>query len=263
MLPVSKIKPPSCLKGQENGKLSASLLVECGLGSFKMVPPAARAMKALVAAAESELGIDVWATGTYRSYEQQRTLFFQRYTTTRIDGRRHEVFEGQHYWLKPRVAGAAVPGRSNHGLGLAIDFAEKDRNGKVVSVSTRLVNWLCKHAIEFGFSAEDQSENWHWRYVSGDTVPAGVTAFEAGGRPARTPGAQPAQSAPVVKAGSRGQAVQHVQLLLQAHGFYLGMNCDGIFGPKTTKAVVEFQRSKGLKGDGLVGPRTWKALLDV
>jgi hypothetical protein len=260
MLPVSKIRMPACLAGARNGQLTSSLLVECGIGSFKMVPPAARAMKALVAAAESELGIDVWATGTYRSLEQQVSLFMQRYTRVYQAGRRHEVWQGEDYWLKPRVAGAANPGTSNHGLGLAIDFAEK-RNGKVVSVSSRFVRWLCEHAIEFGFSAEDQSESWHWRYVAGDTVPAGVAAFEGTNviaRPARTPAPKP--TAPVLRRGSKGQAVQHLQVLLQSRGFYLGQNCDGQFGPKTDAAVKAFQRSAGLKTDGVVGPLTWKAL---
>jgi hypothetical protein len=269
MLPVSKVKMPACLAGARNGQLRPGLLVECGIGSFKMVPPAARAMKALVAAAEAELGIDVWATGTYRTLEQQVSLFLQRYTRTPQPGRRHEVWQGQDYWLKPRVAGAARPGTSNHGLGLAVDFAEK-KNGKVVSISTRFVTWLCKHAIEFGFSAEDQSENWHWRYVAGDAVPAGVTSFEdaqKNARPARTPNPPVAKEAPtppatpVLRIGATGQAVQHMQLLLQANGFYLAKNCDGRFGPRTLAALVEFQRSRGLATDGVCGPKTWKELL--
>ena len=72
---------------------------------------------------------------------------------------------------------AAVPGTSNHGLGLALDLCEKV-NGKVVSISPRAVKWLIKHAATYGFSAEAQSEPWHWRYVAGDKIPAAVIAFE-------------------------------------------------------------------------------------
>ena len=34
---------------------------------------------------------------------------------------------------------------------------------------------------------------------------------------------------------------------------------DGIFGSKTTGAVKEFQKSKGIKADGIVDQKTWKA----
>jgi len=50
-----------------------------------------------------------------------------------------------------------------------------------------------------------------------------------------------------------------IQTALKAAGFYTG-NVDGKIGPKTKKAIVEFQRAKGLKADGRVGPKTWAEL---
>jgi peptidoglycan hydrolase-like protein with peptidoglycan-binding domain len=41
----------------------------------------------------------------------------------------------------------------------------------------------------------------------------------------------------------------------------LGLTADGIFGPQTRMAVVQFQRSHSLTTDGIVGPQTWTALL--
>lgn len=51
-----------------------------------------------------------------------------------------------------------------------------------------------------------------------------------------------------------------IQTALKAANFYTG-NIDGRMGPKTKKAIVEFQKANGLKADGKVGPKT-QAQLD-
>lgn len=177
-LPIAPLRKPSCLKGQSNGKLKAGILKKCGIGNFLLVDPAARSCRALVAAAEAA-GFKVRATGTYRTLKQQEQLFLSRYTTKQLPGRPTKKWNGITYWQLPKTSMAAVPGTSNHGWGLAIDFAE-ELNGKpgVESVSPRFVKWMIKHAKSYGFSAELQSEPWHWRFVAG-TVPAAVLAWEA------------------------------------------------------------------------------------
>jgi LAS superfamily LD-carboxypeptidase LdcB len=181
VLPIQRVKMPACLKGQENGKLSPGILKKCGVGSALMCEPAARAMRAMAAHLESQLGTKLGHVGAYRTYKQQEALFLSRYTTTPLPGRPTKTWNGVKYWQKPKTAMAAVPGTSNHGLGLALDLCEIV-NGKVVSISPRAVKWLVKHAAQYGFSAEAQSEPWHWRYVAGDAIPAAVLAFEAGGK---------------------------------------------------------------------------------
>jgi peptidoglycan hydrolase-like protein with peptidoglycan-binding domain len=57
-----------------------------------------------------------------------------------------------------------------------------------------------------------------------------------------------------------GPAVSRVQETLRSRGFYQDA-IDGIFGPATEAAVMEFQRSVQLADDGVVGPATWQALL--
>lgn len=57
----------------------------------------------------------------------------------------------------------------------------------------------------------------------------------------------------------RGKDVRDLQRLLQSLGFNPGI-LDGIFGPKTEKAVKEFQRSTGLIVDGIVGLKTLEEL---
>jgi len=68
---------------------------------------------------------------------------------------------------------------------------------------------------------------------------------------------KPAAQIPV----SQGQdaRVKDIQRALKNAGFYAG-SIDGKPGPKTKKAVEEFQSSKGLKVDGKVGPKTWTEL---
>lgn len=177
-LPVKKVTLPSCLKGQQNGRLDPKLLVPCGVGSATMVPPAARAMSAMMAAAR-KAGFVPRHVGAYRPYDRQVALFNERYTKTELKGRPTKVWNGVTYWQKPGTAMVAVPGTSNHGLGLALDLAE-ERNGKpgVDSISPRFVEWLLKHADSFGFSWEAQSEPWHLRYYAGDRTPRAVIEQE-------------------------------------------------------------------------------------
>jgi len=50
-----------------------------------------------------------------------------------------------------------------------------------------------------------------------------------------------------------------IQRALKKANFYSGA-IDGIVGPKTKKAIRDFQKSKGLAVDGIVGPKTWSEL---
>jgi len=50
-----------------------------------------------------------------------------------------------------------------------------------------------------------------------------------------------------------------IQTALEHAGFYTG-KIDGKIGPKSKKAIEDFQKANGLKADGKVGPKTWEAL---
>lgn len=67
---------------------------------------------------------------------------------------------------------------------------------------------------------------------------------------------------PVLRQGSRGDAVRALQLLLSGRACDCGA-ADGAFGPRTDAAVRRFQRARGLTVDGVAGVRTWGALLGV
>ncbi|MBM7691112.1 hypothetical protein JOC77_000517 [Peribacillus deserti] len=74
--------------------------------------------------------------------------------------------------------------------------------------------------------------------------------------------AKPAPPIPVskvLKKGSSGAEVTALQKKLTALG-YNTKGIDGIFGSNTEKAVIAFQKKKGIKADGIVGTATKKAL---
>lgn len=52
---------------------------------------------------------------------------------------------------------------------------------------------------------------------------------------------------------------KEIQTALKAANFYTGA-IDGKMGPRTKKAIIEFQKAKGLKADGRVGSKTWAEL---
>lgn len=116
---------------------------------------------------------------SYRSYERQEELFRQRFSETEICGRVVKCWQGKPWWLKRDVAQVAVPGTSNHGWGLAVDFGlELDGDLGAEDITPAAVSWLSANAHTYGFSAELQSEPFHWRYWAGDNIPAAVIAFE-------------------------------------------------------------------------------------
>ena len=55
----------------------------------------------------------------------------------------------------------------------------------------------------------------------------------------------------------KGTISEEVKILQEL----LGIHADGVFGPKTKKAVQMFQDAAGLETDGIVGPATWSILI--
>ena len=82
----------------------------------------------------------------------------------------------------------------------------------------------------------------------------------------------PKLNRPVLKEGSKGEAVQELQKLLLPHRAFVYLNqqgaclfpgdkvIDGIFGSKTKQAVIIYQSMKFLIEDGIVGDKTWRSL---
>lgn len=181
-LPVRHVVTPAVLAGKANGRLPASVLTRVpgvhGGADVLLVHPAARGWKAMVAAAAAEgHQLKVATLGrSYRPYTEQEAIFRSRYYPSVLGTKR---WNGQRWRKRSGVAAAAVPGTSNHGWGLAVDIGEEsDGDTGTEKISAAAVNWLIDNAHLFGFSAELQSEPWHWRWFTGDFIPAAVTEWE-------------------------------------------------------------------------------------
>jgi len=64
----------------------------------------------------------------------------------------------------------------------------------------------------------------------------------------------------LIRIGARGDYVRQIQTCLNGTN-NAGLNPDGIFGPLTEAAVINYQRANGLSPDGIVGPLTWENLM--
>lgn len=258
----TKVPVPEAVRRFANGTIPGQFLFSCGIRSFEMVEPAATSMCAMVAAASGD-GVKLSATGTWRSYEEQKQLFLSRYVTDPTD-EESKTWNGTTYWKLPDVPSAATPGRSNHGLGLAVDFSDSP----TVPIGSGRLAWLKDHGPSFGFWNTVRSEAWHWTYCLGDDVPAGVEAPVAGRQHDHhhhdeTGGTGGAEATGMrfqgeVTIGTVGDAVRAVQSRLVEFGHHVVV--DGEFGEQTLAAVEQFQRDRGLADDGRVGPKTWAAL---
>jgi peptidoglycan hydrolase-like protein with peptidoglycan-binding domain len=85
--------------------------------------------------------------------------------------------------------------------------------------------------------------------TGGATTIAGRPSFFASFDPKADAAARPRPPRPQVLMGS----VREVQLAL-------GVQADGVLGPKTVQALKAFQSAHGLKADAVVGQATWAAL---
>lgn len=109
-------------------------------------------------------GVHPQITSGYRSYATQQQLFYSR-----VDKRVAEGMEYNAAWGETSRS-VAVPGTSEHHLGLALDIS-----GASPSTDNQVYKWLAEHCWEYGFILrylDGKSaitgiyyEPWHVRYV--------------------------------------------------------------------------------------------------
>ncbi|OOE04477.1 peptidase M15 [Anoxybacillus kestanbolensis] len=122
---------------------------------------AAKALEAMFTAAKQQQVL-LYAVSGYRSYERQQQLF---------------TFEVQRLGEEKAVVAVAMPGKSEHQTGLAMDITSPSVQYAITPAfgDTREGKWVAEHAHEFGFIirypkgkehiTKYQYEPWHLRYV--------------------------------------------------------------------------------------------------
>jgi hypothetical protein len=122
--------------GYRQGRRHVFEVVPLGPLGVEVEVSTARAFLAMRSAA-AEAGIDLGLASGFRTVEEQRALF--------------------RAWRKGRGNKAALPGRSNHQSGRALDIAGITAPGALA--------WLEANASSFGFKRTVRNEPWHWEYV--------------------------------------------------------------------------------------------------
>lgn len=116
--------------------------------------------------AAADDGVTLISVSAYRSYNYQKNLYNRRVERCmREDGLNEEAAK------KKAATIVAVPGTSEHHLGLAVDINSVETSFE----NTRAFRWLQEHAEEYGFilrfPKDKQNitkiiyEPWHYRYV--------------------------------------------------------------------------------------------------
>lgn len=224
-----------------NGRIPAALLCRIpSLGGPQFLRcDAARAWNAMHKAARQLYGVFIAACAGSCAY---RDLFNQ------IRVRREACSRGRCYM-------AAVPGTSNHGLGIAVDLADGG-TGRIRAVIDRI-------GRRFGWSkacSDAGWEKWHLKYnpaCTGATFKAG-SSRRAACKGTRIRG----KCLPTLRKGrARGHrpAVRLVQRILDRQ--CIAAPNHGKLTRATRQGVKTFQRTARIRPDGVTGARTWRALL--
>lgn len=115
--------------------------------------------------ASKNAGVNLWISSAYRSNDTQSYLYDKE--TDYYTNMGYSETQARELARKS----VAVPGTSEHEIGLAVDFNNVSEDFKY----TPEYDWLCKHASEYGFIQRYPEgkekitdiifEPWHYRYV--------------------------------------------------------------------------------------------------
>ncbi|MBD1887005.1 peptidoglycan-binding domain-containing protein [Microcoleus vaginatus] len=108
-----------------------------------------------------------------------------------------------------------------------------------------------------GLNADGIVDKETWTALAADPAPA-PEAVQSN-PPILSNAAVPGNPPTLLNKGAVGSKVKTLQVRLEIQGYDPGP-IDGIFGARTTTAVKNFQKFKGLTASGMVDETTWKAL---
>jgi len=209
-----------------NGRLGAGELRPLR-GGGQLEPDAARAFNAMSRWLAAVHRTDLLTSGDGATY---------RPLGSRGDYARGGTFTQWYAWERYQAGGnlAARPGTSNHGLGLAVDFANH--------------NLVRRYGTHFGWvKTEAWGEPWHYCYRAPDSMDL-IRKWSQ------------VQIGDIIAPGDHGPGVLWLKRRLRDMGRWR-WRIDGNYGgPISLRAVKRFQKQSGLPADGIVGPATWRAL---
>lgn len=159
----------------------------------------------------------------------------------------------------PEVPGLLVWTKTQSHVGVYVG------SGYVIEARGFSYGVQCNKLTDRGFT--------HWGYCPyieyGAETASGAPAEKAEQEPAQSAGAAQAgqnggksgvYEMKTLREGDKGTQVRVLQWRLTDLGYACG-KIDNVFGPKTKKAVQEYQRANGLEADGIAGPKTWAKLM--
>ena len=143
-------------------------LVSIGNG-HQLEPLAAEKLTEMVNDAKKD-GVNINVTSSYRTYAKQVALFKNKIERLENSGYSHEKA------VKEAGTVVAVPGTSEHQLGLTVDFVTPSYKKLDEGIrNTKEYQWVDEHAWEYGYIIRYPkekseitgiiSEPWHLRYV--------------------------------------------------------------------------------------------------
>lgn len=120
-------------------------------------------------------GLSPVICSAYRSYEKQQELYLRKVGRLLAKGCSQSIAETE------AATEVALPGSSEHQLGLALDIVDlNNQNLDETQEDTAVQKWLMEHSWEYGFILRYPSgkseltgiiyEPWHYRYVGKDAA---------------------------------------------------------------------------------------------
>lgn len=211
----------------KNGQATPAQLAKTKTG-HTLAGTAAKSYDRLNTAFTKQFGYALKLTQGYRPRTEQEKIFLQRYEKRATgSGPYGDVrwYSGARY-VRVRGAAAAIPGTSNHGLGVAIDINTGIGFGSFTSAQYK---WLAKNGPAYGWTNVEGravNEPWHWVYKeSTDSKRGTVYVVKAGPLRVRAKASTTSKVKHLRKVGYKARFVSTVK----ANGYLWGKTRYGNF----------------------------------